>query len=149
MGPFDKVNDIITNWGNRKLKDAQSSGRSMGIRHARSSPSPDDSLGNMRVSFKKRVGDQISAISFQVRRHLFYVYHGAGKGKGGRKGSVWYTSGGERRTTDPESLGKAGTGSRRAKPFLDTIDKDVEPLLDEVAEASMDAIFDKSFKQFK
>lgn len=146
MGPFDKVNEIITNWGKRKLADAQSSGRGMGIQHTVTSTSPDESLGHMKVSFKKKAGDQISAIAFSLRRHLFYVYYGAGRGHGGKKGSTWYTAGGERRKTNPASLGKAGTGNREAKPFLDTIDNDVDDLLNDVAEASMDAIFNNSFK---
>ncbi len=147
MGPFDKVNEIITSWGRRKLEDAQSAGRGMGIQHTPASSSPNDSLGNMKVSFKKKIGDQISAISFQLRRSLFYVYHGAGRGHGGKKGSIWYTNKNERRTTNPMSLGKAGSAPRQAKPFLDTIDKDVDGLLDDVAEASMDAIFNNAFNK--
>jgi hypothetical protein len=149
MGPFDRVNEIIEAWGKRKLKEAQSSGRGMGIRHSADSPNTGESLANMKVSFKRKLGDQISAITFKLRRTLFYVYHGAGRGYGGSKGSTWYTSDGERRKTNPASIGKADTGGRQAKPFLDVIEEDVPNLLDDVAEATMDAIFENSFKHFK
>lgn len=146
---FEKANKIIEEYGRRKANEVKADGRGMGITHRRNSPSPDDSLHGIKVSFSRRAFDMISAIRFSLRRTLFYAYHGAGKGHGGRKGSVWNTSNGDRRRTDPKSLGKAGSGTRQAKPFLDTISRDADQLMDKVAEATMDEIFDQSFKIFK
>lgn len=91
----------------------------------------------------------ITAIRYSLPRSLFYPYFGAGKGHGGKKGSVWFNASGERRKTNPASLGKAGTGGRQAKPFLNTITRDAEDLMDDVAAATMDDIVDLSFKKFK
>jgi len=146
---FEKANKIIEDFGHQKLAEAQSSGRSMGITHAATSPNPDDSLGRMKVSFARRAGDLITAIRFTLRRNLFYAYYGAGRGQGGKKGSVWTNAAGERRKTAPSSLGKAGTGNRDAKPFLDVISRDADDMLAEVAAANMDEIMDNSFKIFK
>lgn len=146
---FDKANKIIEEYGEKKVQEAKADGKSMGITHRTNSPSPDDSLAGMKVSFSRRANDLITAIRYSLRRTLFYAYHGAGNGQGGRKGSTWFTAAGERRKTNPDSLGKAGTGSREAKPFLDTIDRDVPQLIDDVAAATMDEIVDRSFKNAK
>lgn len=146
---FEKANKIIEDYGREKLAESQSDGRSMGITHRPDSPSPGDSLGEMKVSFSRRSFDMITAIRYSLRRPLFYTLHGAGRGQGGKKGSTWYTADGDRRKTDPASLGKAGTGSREAKPFLDSITRDADKLMDDVAGATMDEIVDRSFKKFK
>lgn len=145
MGPFDNVNTIIRKWGEDKLKEAKAKGRSLGIRHVSGSPSESDSLDGMTVKFKKRAGDIISVLVFTFRRHLHYVRNGAGRGYGGNKGSTWQNKDGERKRTNTASLGKAGTGVRTAKPFLDPVDTGVQMLLDDVAEASMDAVFNNAF----
>jgi hypothetical protein len=44
---------------------------------------------------------------------------GAGRGQGGLKGSRWITAKGVTKRTNPASLGKADSGNRKAKPFID------------------------------
>ena len=146
---FDKANKIITEFGERKLREAVSDGRSRGIKHRSNSDSPADSLANMKVGFGRRAMDLISVITYSLRRSLFFTYHGAGNGQGGKKGSTWQTKTGDRRKTATSSLGKAGTGNRTEKPFLDVITDGAEKMIDDVGEATMDEIFDKSFKRFK
>jgi hypothetical protein len=66
----------------------------------------------------KKSGQQISRIGFPFLRSGIFVEHGAHTGHGGRVGSRWLTSKGESRSTNPASLGKMGTGSRAAKPWI-------------------------------
>ena len=56
---------------------------------------------------------------------------GAGKGRGGSKGSRWVDKYGNSKKTNPESLGKMGTGGRVAKPFINQVlesDKGIDQL---------------------
>lgn len=58
------------------------------------------------------------SIGVKFARTGIYVARGAGKGFGGTKGSTWRTSKGEKRRTNPESLGKAGTGTRQEADWI-------------------------------
>ena len=145
MGPFDKVNQLIVNWGNDKLREVKSSGRKLGIRHRKDSNSDSDSLENLSVKYPKRAGDVITAVVYKLRRVLFYAYHGAGRGQGGAKGSTFYNSKGERKRTNTGSLGQAGNPPRKAKHFLDPVSNDAENLVIEVAAATCDTIFNTAF----
>ena len=51
-------------------------------------------------------------------RTLIYTHKGAGKGRGGTKGSRWTDKYGNKKTTNPKSFGKMATGGRVAKPFI-------------------------------
>lgn len=144
---FDKVNAIIKDWGAVALRKAKTDGRAKGIRHRSYSTSPDDSLDHMTISYKKRAGDMISSIVLNIRRTLFYVRNGAGRGYGGSKGSVWVNAKGERKATNAESLGKAGTDNRTRKDFLQSVEESSEALIDTVAVATMDEIFSQAFNQ--
>lgn len=94
--------------------------------------------GALQSSVNKRVirmNNGGIAISFGFRRYGVYVEKGAGKGKGGKKGSMWYDKSGDRRRTDPASLGKMNTGGRKAqKWFNPVLRREMEELADAVAE---------------
>lgn len=71
----------------------------------------------------------VNRVGFSFPRHGIYIHKGAGRGQGGWMGSKWEklkTVGGVEvgtgilRHTDPQSLGKQGTGNRRAYPWFDT-----------------------------
>ena len=71
----------------------------------------------------------VHRIGFSFPRYGIYIHKGAGRGQGGWIGSKWeklkevngVTVGtGIMRHTDPQSLGKQGTGNRRAYPWFDT-----------------------------
>ncbi len=64
--------------------------------------------------------NQVYAVGAQFPRYAVFVEKGAGKGYGGKKGSRWRTQGKPRRT-NPESLGKMGTGNRPAKRWFNPI----------------------------
>ena len=71
----------------------------------------------------------VHRIGFSFPRHGIYIHKGAGRGQGGWIGSkreTLKTVGGVQvgtgivRHTDPQSLGKQGTGNRRAYPWFDS-----------------------------
>lgn len=116
---FEQFNQDIQQWATEARQLIQRQGRADGLIHRADSPSPSDSLARIREGFRQRDG-QVVRVSFKFPRSLVYPMKGAGKGRGGSKGSRWINSKGEQKTTNPASLGKQGTGGRVAKPFLNT-----------------------------
>ncbi|MFN0276741.1 MAG: hypothetical protein ACKVPJ_13425 [Chitinophagales bacterium] len=74
------------------------------------------------IGFRKN-GEEIERIGIGFERTGIYIETGAHTGAGGQKGSTWYLHG-LKRSTNPLSFGKMGTGNRPAKPWLN-------PTLDE------------------
>lgn len=114
----------------------------LGITHRANSPSDGSSVAKIK-SREKRKGDIIEVLSFKFPRQLIWTHKGAGKGRGGLLGSVWYDRLGIKHSTNPDSLGKMGTGGRVAKEwFKNTIEAPdgIEELATIVAEESGDAI---------
>src|SRR5688572_15916054 len=115
----EQFNAAATSWKDGIVSEIKTVGAGMGIRHRKNSPSPSASLPKVRgrVGMKKGIVERIS-ISFP--RQLIYTQYGAGKGRGGEKGSRWIDKYGQTQKTDSKSLGKAGTGGRTAKPLFST-----------------------------
>lgn len=87
-------------------------------------------------AWKQRGSQANINVSFQFLRHLVMVEKGAGRGHGGKKGSKWTTKGGEKKQTNPDSLGKLNQGARKAAPWFNpVVRKEVGALADAVAEA--------------
>lgn len=117
---LDKYNDAVISW-TRDIKGLFiSRGESMGIVHRPDSPSPGASLNKFRERFRSN-GGAISRVSISFPRVLIYTHKGAGKGRGGTKGSRWVDKYGNSKKTDPRSFGKMGTGGRTAKPFINDV----------------------------
>jgi hypothetical protein len=114
---LDQLNTDIQNWGHSTADKMKAAGASMGIHHSEGSPSPKPSLQQIVARFKYASG-LVHIVSFRVPRVLFYTHKGAGRGMGGHTGSSWADKYGNQHRTDPKSLGKAGTGSRKEKPFI-------------------------------
>jgi hypothetical protein len=132
----DQYNDEVQQWGKGLPDLLRSRGSSYGIQHRENSPSNRSSLNSMRVKYKRSDG-LISLVTLTVNRSLIYTHKGAGKGRGGNKGSRWIDKFGTSKKTAPDSLGKAGTGGRREKPFINDVlegSQGVEKLADIVAE---------------
>jgi len=130
---FEIQNQQVQQWVTDTGLELQLTGTSYGITHRQNSPSPLASLPKVKGRILLVDGSP-KAIKFTVPRHLFYVHHGAGKGQGGSKGSRWITAYGIRKQTNPKSLGKAGAGNRREKPFIkETLGRRVPILADIVA----------------
>ncbi|MEN5054408.1 hypothetical protein [Sphingobacterium kitahiroshimense] len=99
---------------------------------------------SIKIRYKQDFG-QIERITFRFNRYLAFLHRGAGKGVAGSKGSTWTNKAGVKKTTNPASLGKLGSGRRKAKewltPKLDVaIPKLADQLLEEKIEFAMKAI---------
>lgn len=78
-------------------------------------------------------------IGFRFARHGVHLQRGAGRGYGGNIGSRWFDRYGYIRSTDPRSLGKAGTGSRPERDWFNrTLDERLPYLQDIVSEYCAD-----------
>lgn len=110
-------NDKVKAWGNRFVGIAKAKGSSLGISHRSNSPSPAASLP--KIKDKYRIGNgAINKVTITFSRSLIYTMNGSGKGIGGIKGSRWLNAKGEQKRTNGASLGKLGTGNRKAKDFI-------------------------------
>lgn len=139
---FDKQNERVIGWAGKTENNLKGKTNALGIIHRSTSPSPGPSVNKIKNRVKYR-GGIIEVVSFRFPRSLVWPHKGAGKGMGGSKGSVWYDKLGIRHSTDPDSLGKMGTGNRVAKPWFNTVMEattGVDELATIVAEESGDAI---------
>ena len=121
--------------------DIKQRGAQYGIRHRSNSPSPTESLRKVKASTRLKEGT-VNQIGYRFPRTLIYPHAGAGKGQGGLIGSRWQNKFGVTVRTNPASLGKAGTGSRKAKPFIDTAVQGPQglPKLEEIAAVEIGAV---------
>lgn len=90
----------------------------------------------------------VSRVAFRFPRSLIWTHKGAGKGRAGKKGSRWVNKFGNTRSTNSDSLGKAGTGARKEKPWFTSVmdaPDGVNRLADIVAEETGDAIVNQLF----
>jgi hypothetical protein len=146
---FERYNEAVKQWGSANRTRFQTIGRSMGIQHRESSPSTGESLGRIREKYQSDSDGVINKVSFgNINRSLIYTQEGAGKGIGGSKGSRWIDKYGTNKKTNPASLGKAGSGSRTSKPWINTtLDsaEGLEQLGDIVAEHQADAIIESVY----
>lgn len=144
---FDKTNERIKNWGVTRAQKLKSTATSLGIQHREGSPSPSSSIAKISSRLRMREG-LVSAVVFRFPRSLIWVHKGAGKGMGGSKGSRWINKYGNTRSTDPDSFGKMGTGSRKPKPWFNLVmdaPDGVDNLATIVAEETGDAIVNNLF----
>jgi hypothetical protein len=92
-----------------------------------------EGLDSLKFTTRSHFG-VIDQGGFSFERHLIFMHKGAGKGKGGAKGSKWYDPHGQIKTTNPLSLNKMNTGNRHEEPWLNPVlDEDVPKLADIVA----------------
>jgi hypothetical protein len=133
---LDRFNTRVKDWTSTALAEMKSAGGSMGIEHRPNSDSPGSSLSKLKA--KEHLTDgAIDRIGFKLNRSLVWTHYGAGKGRGGVVGSSWTTKDGQRKNTNPDSLGKMGSGSRKAKPWFNSVlqgGSGIEELADIAAE---------------
>ena len=115
---YNQYNLSVQRWGSHSLTGIKAVGKAYGITHRNNSPSLGDSLSKMKDKYREKFG-AIKVISFTFNRALIYTMMGAGKGRGGLKGSRWINEKGVAKRTNPASLNKMGTGGRIRKPFID------------------------------
>ncbi len=141
---FDQQNTRVIGWADKTESGLKGKTSALGITHRSNSPSPSSSVAKIKNKVTYRSGI-IEIVSFKFPRSLIWPHKGAGKGMGGSSGSVWYDKLGIRHSTDPDSLGKMGTGSRQEKPWFNSVMEEptgVDELATIVAEESGDAIVD-------
>jgi hypothetical protein len=94
----------------------------------------DNLLDSLKQNVRFRDGVPES-IGIKFARTGIYVARGARKGFGGTTGSTWRTSKGEKRSTNPESLNKAGTGESKERDWitgpLEVTEKQLGSILEE------------------
>src|SRR5437868_9116335 len=114
---YEAFNDAVKSWGKQNTVLLKEAAGSMGIIHRPRSPSPTASIPKIKesVGYTNKV---INRVSFKFPKSLVFTHRGAGKGMGGSKGSRWIDKDGNTKKTNPESLGKMGTGNRTPKPFF-------------------------------
>lgn len=139
---FDQQNTRVIGWADKTESGLKGKTSALGITHRSNSPSSGSSVAKIKNKVTYRSGI-IEIVSFKFPRSLVWPHKGAGKGMGGSQGSVWYDKLGIKHSTDPDSLGKMGTGSRTAKPWFNDVMEaptGVDELATIVAEESGDAI---------
>lgn len=139
---LDRYNERLKEAGKELLHNIQEEANDMGIEHREDSPSRGSSVAAMKDSYGAHDG-AVDRISIKFRRSLIYPHKGAGKGRGGTKGSKWVDKFGVTKSTNKNSLGKMGTGGRVAKPFINQViesEKGVEKIATIAAEELGDAI---------
>lgn len=75
------------------------------------------------VAVKNYLGEA-SKIQFSFPYYMVFVHKGAGRGYGGKKTGLFSTPQGSKfskRKTNPRSMGKMGTGKRKAKPWFNPV----------------------------
>jgi len=125
MEQSEKLNVDVRSWAGSTLKEIKN--QYSGMVNGQS--------GNGMKSFKFSSGKsfgEINRISFGFNRYLVFVHKGAGKGKGGSKGSSWINKSGNKVTTNPGSLGKMNTGQRKSKEFLNPVLERKLPILADI-----------------
>ena len=134
-GNIAAQNTAVSGWFNNVLRQIKS--RYMQLVHGKNRSG--DVLDSLKSSTHKSYGE-IDRGSFKFNRYLVFIHKGAGAGMGGSKGSQWYSPHGELKSTNPLSLGKMNTGSRRAEEWLNPVlDDEVPKLADIVADFKADA----------
>lgn len=99
-----------------------------------------------KVRYDKRFHKEPVSIGFRFVRHGIYLHHGAGRGEGGKIGSHWLDRLGQRKETNPASLGKAGLGSRKRQDWFNPVmDRYAPQLLDIAARYCADMVVHSEF----
>lgn len=90
-----------------------------------------------RVYHHRRGVREAQSIGFSFLREGIYLHKGAGRGQGGLIGGSWIDPHGRKKTRDPRSAGKMGTGNRKEVDWFDAeIEKTMPQLADIVTDYS-------------
>ncbi len=110
---LDHENKIKKEWGVQTLREIKDHYN----RYVKGDS--DYGLESLRLRTGKSFGE-IDRFSFSLARYLIWLQKGAGKGKGGKKGSTWFFKD-QRRKTNPNSFGKMNTGQRKKKDIINPV----------------------------
>ena len=91
------------------------------------------------IYYDRKYRKEAKRVGFSFLREGIYIHKGAGRGQGGYLGSKWTDHYGKLKTTNPESLGKMGSGNRKPIEWFNPIvERELSALADIVAEYSAD-----------
>jgi hypothetical protein len=92
----------------------------------------------------KKYGGEASKITFNFPYYMVFVHKGAGRGYGGNKTGLFTNKKGDKSNTNTASMGKMGTGKRKAKPFFNPVVEAAFPnLADTIGQYHGDKVFAK------
>lgn len=132
---LEKVNAIITTHTAAAVPALVAEQNKYGITHG------PNGFNKIRTAMRKRDG-MINKVTFKFPKTGIYREKGAGRGYGGKKGSKWIDANGVTKTTNPASLGKAGTGKRQAAPWFNpVIEKYADQMANELADQFVEIAF--------
>ncbi len=118
---LNKFKKDLVEWSDHLMSDLRSRVSALGLVSGRRSF---DRLVDSFQSYIK-YDDQYHVepvkIGFRFARHGVHLHYGAGRGYGGRQGSRWIDRLGYYHETNPESLGKAGSGSRPPRDWFNPV----------------------------
>ena len=86
---------------------------------------------NQRTAVRQYMGEA-SRIQFSFPYYMVFVHKGAGRGYGGGKSGLFTNKKGGKSLTNKASMGKMGTGKRKAKPWFNPILEDRFPELADI-----------------
>ena len=140
---LNRFNSGIKAWADKVAGELRASASStFGGRDARQvnalQPRLSESI-KPNVRFDKKYMLETRSVGFTLARHGVFLHYGAGTGEGGIKGSSWTDRYGKLKKTNPQSLGKAGTGNRNEEHWFNSvINRNAGELADIAAEYSLD-----------
>ncbi|MDU1906655.1 MAG: hypothetical protein E6772_17960 [Dysgonomonas sp.] len=135
---LNEYNDNVKDWGKNTSVKLKASVKSLIDRDLLLS----DSI-KPKVYYDRKYAKEANRVGFTFVREGVYVHKGAGRGKGGTKGSKWFNLKGERMSTNPDSLFKMGTGSRQPKEWFDpVVEQELLQLADLVSDFSAGLVID-------
>jgi hypothetical protein len=81
---------------------------------------------------RKQQGEAYN-VGLKIAKEGVYIHEGASRGYGGNVGGKWRDRLGNVKHTNPQSLGKAGSGNRPAREFLNGVIDSMLPELNDIA----------------
>lgn len=98
------------------------------------------------VAMDKHYHAEVRRVGFRFPRHGVHLHYGAGRGYGGTQGSVWLDRLNYVRRTNPESLGKMGTGAREANDWFNPVlEQHLQQLADIAADYCLDMVVNTDY----
>jgi hypothetical protein len=135
----------LQDWSDHLMSDLRSRVTSMGL------VSEKKTSVKLRDSFETyiKLDDEYHVepvrVGIRFARHGVFLHYGAGTGYGGKEGSRWIDRLGYSHTTNPKSLGKAGTGTRPARDWFNPVlEYHMKELADIASDYSLDMAVDFS-----
>lgn len=145
IAALNKFKRDLDEWCDHLLSDLRSSLSSMGLVSSKNHDRLIDSLETY-IKYDDVFKAEPVKIGIRFARHGVFLHYGAGRGYGGRVGSTWLDRLGYIKGTNPESLGKAGTGKRPQRNWFNSVlDYHVNELADIAANYCSDMIVDSSY----